>query len=256
LKYKVDANITVSYRASNQTYKLAGYAFKSYNYPSGAIVIPSNNTNATNSTSNGTNNTSNAGNSTNNSTTNGTVPNNSTNPGNATQPANNSTTNSTGNVTTPANGTNSTNSTIPVNQTADGYTIMSAAQLANDSIAQSALGNGTITLIQTGVDQGKIPPNKANYTINNVTLAAYKKVAIGNYYKFQVNMTNVNYVHVDANLTVFYRYSTKVYSLNGYSFRSYNFSSTPGDMDPPIYDDGNGDIPIIIEPSDGGSGAR
>jgi len=245
LNYKVDANLTISYRASNQTYKLAGYSFHSYGYPANAIVIPRNNMN--NNTSNSTvpdNSTQPVDNSTipDNSTIvvpdnttvivdNSIVPDNTTiivnNPNdNTTVPVDNSTTV----VILPVNETQSTNSTTntttPVNQTtSDGYTILSADQLAQDSIAQAALQYGANALIQKGISQNKIPAANPNYTITNILFAAAKKQVIGTSYKFTVNMTNADYVHVDTNLTVFYRYSTKAYSLNGYSFRSYNYSS-------------------------------
>jgi hypothetical protein len=264
LNYKVDANLTITYRASNQTYKLVGYSFRSYGYPASAIVIPQNNTsNNTNSTvpdnstqpiDNSTvpdNSTQPADNSTvidpNNSTQpvdNSTLPvDNSTVPDNSTQPADNSTVivpdnstlpvdNSTvpDNSTQPIDNNSTTNNTAPVNNTApqvtaDGYTILSADKLAQDSLAQAALKYGADALIQKALSQNKIPAANANYTINNVVLASYKKQVIGTSYKFTVNMTNIDYVHVDANLTVFYRYSTKANSLNGYAFRSYNYSS-------------------------------
>lgn len=254
LNYKVDANLTVRYFSSNQTYRLAGYSFHSYGYPASAIVIPqanaSNNTNATNQTipviPDNTNTTVIVDNSTGSENTtiivdnpnlpqnetvisNNTAVDNSTviiPPINETIPLTNTTNN-----TTPVNNTTPSNNTTPVNNTApqvtsDGYTILSADQLANDSIGQGALQAGANALIQKALTQNKIPAANANYTINNIYFAGAKRQVIGTSYKFAVNMTNVDYVHVDANLTVFYRYSTKAYSLNGYWFKSYNYSST------------------------------
>jgi hypothetical protein len=259
LNYKVDTNLTISYRAATQTFKLVAYKFYSYNYPKSAIVIPpKNNTDANNSTNttipdNSTvvppvNETQSVDNSTvvvppvnetepvDNSTVvvppvNETLPvDNSTvvPPVNETLPVDNSTVVPPVNETEPvANNTvPPTNNTVPVNQTVpEGFTLITAEQLANDSQAQAALQSGVNALIQKAVSQNKIPAKNANYTVSNLILAASKKQAIGVTYKFQVNTTNADNVKVDASLNVLYRYSTKEFSLNGYSFRSYNYSN-------------------------------
>jgi hypothetical protein len=215
LNYKVDANITITYTTSTKAYKLAGFSFNAHGYPLSAITPPghaNNNTTVDNSTV-------------------VVIPDNSTVVVDPTTPVvvppvvDNSTVvvDPTTPVVEPPVVVTPTEPVAPV-VTADGYTVYTADQLAQDPIAKAALQDGINSLIQKTLATGKIPAANPNYNILSLDLASYKKQVIGTSFKFQVNLINVDYVHVDANMTVFYRYSTKVNSLNGYAFKSYNYT--------------------------------